>query len=117
MWCLRALVACITSLSLSINAQEIEWDAAVGLNLAAHIDGAEPDFSEQGGDFILKFTQDTAQYSLTGEGRARWNDAYNSSEYSESARDAYEWSADWRELYIAKDIHDWNISFTTSSLG
>lgn len=111
MWCLRVLVACITSLSLSINAQEIEWDAAVGLNLAAHIDGAEPDFSEQGGDFILKFTQDTAQYSLMGEGRARWNDAYNSSEYSESARDAYEWSADWRELYIAKDIHDWNISF------
>lgn len=105
------LSACALTISLPLTAQEIDWNASIALNLAAHIDGAEPDFSEQGGDFTLKFTQDTRHYSLTGEGRVRWNDAYNSSEYSEAARDAYEWSADWRELYIAKDISDWNISF------
>lgn len=110
MRCVIALIIGATSLSLSVSAQSINWDVSVGLNIAAHIDGAEPGFSEQGGDFILKFTQDTDKYSLKGEGRVRWNDAYNSREYSEAARDAYEWSSDWRELYITKDINDWNIA-------
>jgi hypothetical protein len=103
-------MVCISIISLQVNAQDIDWDASVALNITAHTAGAEPDFSEKGGQFNLKFTQDNSYYSLVGEGRVRWNHAYNSDLYSEDARDAYEWSADWRELYLARDIKSWNVS-------
>jgi len=104
------LIAFTCGITLQASAEDIDWDASVALNLAAHTEGAEPDFSEKGGQFNLKFVQDSSNYSLTGEGRLRWNAAYNGSDYSEAARDAYEWSADWRELYLATDINDWNVS-------
>ncbi|WP_039912638.1 DUF1302 family protein [Cellvibrio mixtus] len=101
-----------TSLALFTNAcelQALEVSGNAALNLAAHTAGAEPDLSEQGGQLVVKFTEDRDAFSLVGEGRARWNHAY-ANDYSEAARDDYEWSADWRELYIAKDVNQWNIS-------
>ena len=86
-----------------------EWSGNAALNVAAHTAGAEPDLSEQGAQLTLTFSEDTDYFSLVGEGRARWNNAY-ANDYSEAAREDYEWSTDWRELYLAKDIHQWNIS-------
>lgn len=93
--------------SCAVNALELSGN--VGLNLAAHSAGAEPDLSEQGAQLLVKFSEDTELFSLVGEGRARWNHAY-ANDYSEAAQDDYEWSADWRELYIAKDVNQWNLS-------
>jgi hypothetical protein len=104
------LIALVYTTSMQTGAAEIDWDASVSLNLAAHTEGAEPDFTEKGSQFNLKFTQDHSDYTFTGEGRVRWNNAYANSAYGEDARDAYEFSADWRELYLAKDIGGWNIS-------
>lgn len=87
----------------------LELSGNVGLNLAAHTSGAEPDLSEQGAQLNLKISEETEFFSLVGEGRARWNHAY-ANDYSEAAQDDYEWSADWRELYLAKDINQWNVS-------
>lgn len=108
---LAFLIVLIDSISMYSSAEEIDWNASVALNLAAHIEGAEPEFSEKGGQFNLKFAQDNDNYLIAGEGRVRWNGAYANNAYSEAARDAYEWSADWRELYIATDIRDLNLSF------
>lgn len=87
----------------------LEWSGNASLNLAAHTAGAEPDFSEQGAQLLLKFTEDNDFFSLVGEGRARWNHAY-ANDYSEAAQEEYEWSSDWREFYISRDIHQWNFS-------
>ena len=56
----RLVILCgaINTIAMQANAGEIDWDASIALNLAAHIAGAEPDFSDRGGQFNLEFTQD-----------------------------------------------------------
>lgn len=115
MWRLMAMTG-MYLLSGHVGAQSsdkplLNFDAAISLNHAIHIQDSAPRTTERGGQLSLKFSQDQKQYSMRGEGRLRWNDAYNHRAYSAEARDAYRLSADWRELYVATDIAQWNVSF------
>lgn len=96
-------------LANSAAVQALEWSGNLALNLAAHTAGAEPDLTEQGAQLQLKFSEDGELFSLTGEARARWNHAY-ADNYSAAARDDYEWSTDWRELYLTRYLGQWNLS-------
>jgi hypothetical protein len=108
---MRCLIPFVTVIlaALSGTLCALDLSGTAALNVAAHTAGAEPDLSEQGAQINVKFAETKNTYSLVGEGRARWNNAY-ADDYSAAARRDYTWSADWRELYIAKNIAQWNLS-------
>ncbi|MES2263792.1 MAG: DUF1302 family protein [Pseudomonadota bacterium] len=89
----------------------VDIDLSLALNYAAHVHDVAPRTTQRGGQMNLKFAHDNASFTVRGEGRVRWNDAYRNRAYGEAARDAYVHSADWRELYVAGDLSGWNVSF------
>jgi hypothetical protein len=75
--------------------------------LAERFSGGPP--TDKGLQLRGKYIYTGERFELHAEGRVRWNEAYaNTSRYSEAARDAYRFSADWRELFVATQQNDWH---------
>ncbi|HVK94758.1 MAG TPA: DUF1302 family protein [Noviherbaspirillum sp.] len=88
-----------------------QFDADIALTYAGHLHATAPRTTERGMRAHVKFAHDQQDFGLRAEGRIRWNDAYRSPAYSPEARDAYRYSADWRELYMVTNVDAWNLSF------
>lgn len=91
----------------ALAAATFSGDLSVGY--AARIDDGQT--SDRGLRLLAKYTHNGEGFDLRAEGRLRWNEAYaDVSRFGEAARDAYRYSADWRELYIATKFGDWHVN-------
>lgn len=101
----------VAGLLLAGQAFASQLNVDVSAIYAGHLHSVAPRTTERGALLQAKFAHDEERFSIRAEGRMRWNDAYRNHAYGPEAREAYRYSADWRELYVAGNLDAWNVAF------
>lgn len=85
-------------------------DADLQLSHAQHLHDTAPRTTGRGLQLRVSYSHEGDGLGLRASARLRWNDAYRSPAYSAEARQAYRFSADWRELVLSVPVRGWSVS-------
>lgn len=89
-------------------ASEIQFGADTSVIVAQHLGDSVR--SEETLQLHAKLEWQHQAWQLVADGRARANNAYDGKPpYSEAAKQAYQFSSDWRELYLARTLNHWTV--------
>ncbi len=97
----RALYALVSVNVMIAAAPAHELDAELTSRFFTRVGGSDQELTDAGLRAQARYAYHAAGVDVYAEGRLRWNGVYlGDNPYSEEARDAYEVSFDWRELYL-----------------
>jgi hypothetical protein len=89
-------------------ASEVQLDVDTSLIVAQHVHDSTR--SEETLQLHARAEWQQGVWQVVADGRARANGAYDgSAPYSQAAQDAYQYSADWRELYLSRSVDAWTL--------